>query len=306
MSIMLMKKGRNDICQPKSAVPNQQFACLLCGMIQVWTLTPNTCCFADEPVTTESKREPISTDRPDFTESTSVVGWRILQIEAGYTFTKDRENDERWTDHTAPELLLRIGIHELVEFRLGWDGYSTTELNTFRSNDNGRSRDRQTHIDGSTDLLAGFKFHLIDQDGGIPDLGVIVETTIPIGTREKTSGDVEPEVKWLWAYDLTERWSIAGNINFAVPTSEDGRFFQTASSVAVGYAVNDWLGAYVEYFGFYPGERGGDCTHYANGGLTFGLNPDVQFDVRAGWGLNEQADDFFAGIGMACRINFGD
>ncbi len=306
MSIMILHWRQVDFRQLKFPVQNQRSACLICAMALAWSATPNSQCFADESATTEAKREPLTTDRPDFTESTSVVGLRVLQIEAGYTFTEDRENSERWTDHTAPELLLRIGIHELVEFRLGWDGYSTTELNTFEPNDNGRTRDRQTHIDGSTDLSAGFKVHLIDQDGGIPDFGVIVETTIPIGTREKTSGDVEPEVKWLWAYDLSERWSIAGNINFAVPRSADGRFFQAASSVAVGYAVNDWLGAYVEYFGFYPDDRGSDCAHYANGGLTFGLNPDVQLDIRAGWGLNEQADDFFAGIGMACRINFGD
>ena len=250
--------------------------------------------------------QPIVTDRPDFTESTSVVGSKVFQIEMGYTFTSDREGQERLTDHTAPELLLRIGIHDKVELRLGWEGFSATEFNERVRNDVGRTIDQQSHSDGATDLSLGFKVHMLDQDGLNPDFGVIVALSVPTGSRDKTSGDVVPEVKWLWAYDLSDRWSLAGNINFAVPTSEEGRFFQTASSISLAYGVNDWLGAYVEYFGFYPADRGTDCAHYANGGLTFGINPDLQFDIRAGWGLNEEADDFFAGVGMAYRVPFGE
>lgn len=253
-----------------------------------------------------SLREPMRTDRPDFTEGTSVVGPRILQIEAGYTFSTNRENGVRTTDHTAPEILLRIGIHESIELRLGWEGFSATETSFSERNDVGRTVHRQSHSDGATDISVGFKFHLFDQDGVIPDFGVIIETSIPAGSRDKTSGDVDPEIKWLWAYDLTDRWSLAGNINVGTPSSEKGRFFQAASSIAVGFAVNDSVGAYVEYYGFYPDDRGTDCAHYANGGLTFGINPDLQFDVRVGWGLNEQADDFFAGIGLAQRIPFGN
>lgn len=248
----------------------------------------------------------METDRPDFTEGTSVVGKGMLQIEAGYTFLEDREGKERFTDHTAPEALLRIGIHDRVELRLGWEGFSTTEVNRFERNDVGRTVDRQSHSDGASDMALGFKVHLLDQEGWIPDFGVIGEVSLPVGSREKTSGDVDPEVKWLWAYDLSERWSLAGNVNFGVPTSEHGRFFQTSVSVAVGLSVTERVGAYVEYFGFYPDDRGSDCAHYANGGLTFLIHPDFQLDARVGWGLNEQADDFFAGIGMAYRVDFGD
>jgi hypothetical protein len=42
--------------------------------------------------------------------------------------------------------------------------------------------------------------------------------------------------------------------------------------------------------------------HYLNGGLTYLINNDVQFDVRVGWGLNEAAEDFFAGAGLSVRF----
>ncbi|MEP7117359.1 MAG: hypothetical protein ABI880_07250, partial [Acidobacteriota bacterium] len=36
--------------------------------------------------------EPISTDRPDYTESPTVVGARVWQIESGLLFDLDRQN----------------------------------------------------------------------------------------------------------------------------------------------------------------------------------------------------------------------
>ncbi len=55
-------------------------------------------------------KEPLITDRPDFTESTEAVPAGHLQLEAGYTFTFDREGTDRTRHHTAPELLFRIGL----------------------------------------------------------------------------------------------------------------------------------------------------------------------------------------------------
>ena len=39
-----------------------------------------------------------------------------------------------------------------------------------------------------------------------------------------------------------------------------------------------------------------------DGGFTLLLNNDVQWDVRAGVGLNDNADDYFAGMGLSLRF----
>ena len=38
------------------------------------------------------------------------------------------------------------------------------------------------------------------------------------------------------------------------------------------------------------------------GGLTFLIHCDFQVDWRVGFGLNEEADDFFTGVGFAWRL----
>jgi hypothetical protein len=169
-------------------------------------------------------------------------------------------------------------------------------------NDSGRLVRRGVHDDGATDMTVGFKRHILAQDGLRPELGIIGELSLPTGGRTKTSDDVDPQVKLLWSYELPADFSLSGNINFAVPTSEGERFFQTSASVSLGYSITKRIGSYLEYYGFYPNDRWTDCAHTVNGGFTFLITDNLQFDVRTGAGLNEEADDFFTGAGMAIRF----
>lgn len=246
--------------------------------------------------------EPLVTDRPDFTESTVTVPYGRAQIEAGYTYTYDSGDGVRFQDHTYPETLLRIGLVEDVELRLSWLGWSHSQ-ETFRfRNDAGRRIKTTERDDGGNDVSVGFKFHLWDQDGLVPDTGVIVEASMPTGAAGLTSGDVDPAVKLLWAYDLTDDLALAGNVNVATPTADAGRFFQSSASVSLGYGITDRLGTYVEYFGFYPNDRNTADAHFANGGFTYLITDNFQLDIRAGVGLNDEADDFFTGVGFAFRF----
>ncbi len=245
---------------------------------------------------------PLVSDRPDFTESAVTVPAGRVQLESGYTFTYDREKKVRVRDHTFPEFLLRIGLAPDLELRVGWEGWSSTETLFRTRTDAGRPITRTDHNDGATDPYLGAKIHVLEQRGWIPELGLIPAITVPSGSRSKTSADVDPQLGIPWAYGLTDRLSVAGQLNLVVPTSDGRRFFQTSASVSLGVQITDWLGAYVEYFGFYPNDRGTDCAHYVNGGFTFPITDDLQFDVRTGAGLNEEADDFFAGAGFVIRF----
>lgn len=246
--------------------------------------------------------EPLVTDRPDFTEATNTVPRGHVQLELGYTFTYDKEDKNRTTDHTLPEFLLRTGLNDWLELRIGWAGWSRTEDLFREKNDAGRTVTMTEIERGWNDLYLGFKTALCEQDGLRPALSLIPAITVPSGSTNKTSGDVDPEIKIAWGYDLTEDLALSGNLNFAMPTTETNhRFLQVANSISLARSFNDWLGGYVEYFGFYPNDRGSDCAHYVNGGLTFLVTDNLQFDIRVGKGLNEEADDIFAGAGMAIR-----
>ena len=252
--------------------------------------------------TPDPMAEPLVTDRPDFTESTEAVPAGHSQLEVGYTFTFDRESKDRLRDHTAPELLLRIGVFANFELRIGWEGYSWSENQFEGRTRGGRRVTREDWTQGANDLSLGFKYKLIEQDGLIPHFGVIGAITTPSGRAGVSSGDVDPEVVLLWAYDVTDSLAIAGNVGLAVPTDEGDRFFQNSASLSAAIAITDKLGGYVEYFGFYPNTEQSDAAHSVNGGFTYLIDNNFQIDVRIGTGLNEEADDFFTGIGFAWRF----
>ncbi len=246
--------------------------------------------------------EPLITDRPDFTESTVTVPRGRFQLEAGYTYTYDSGDGMRTQDHTYPEFLLRVGLDDDVELRLTWAGWSHMEEAFRERNDAGRRVKDRDRDDGGNDMNIGLKFHLIDQDCWVPDFGIIVDADVPTGAGGQTSGDVDPAVKFLWAYDLTDDLSLAGNINFAAPTSDTGRFFQASASLSLAASITDRLGGYVEYFGFYPSARGQGDTQFINGGFTYLITNNFQVDIRVGMGLNDKADDLITGVGFAWRF----
>lgn len=246
--------------------------------------------------------EPLVTDRPDFTESTLTVPRGRFQLEAGYTYTYDSGDGVRRQDHSYPEILLRVGLRDDVELRLTWAGWSHMEEVFRERNDAGRRVKVTDRDDGGDDMNIGLKIHLIDQDGWVPDFGIIVDADVPTGANGQTSGDVDPAVKLLWAYDLTNSLSLAGNVNFAAPTSDTGRFFQASASLSLAVAITERLGGYVEYFGFYPSERGQGDTQFLNGGFTYLITNNFQVDIRVGMGLNDEADDLFTGVGFSWRF----
>ena len=65
---------------------------------------------------------PINTDRPTFTPATTVVPAGRLQFESGFTFDYQQGTKSRTTAYDFPELAMRLGLTERVEFRTFWFG----------------------------------------------------------------------------------------------------------------------------------------------------------------------------------------
>ena len=286
-----------------SSNPMRRRGCaVLIASIAVSIATPAARAEQGEAQPTKLMSEALVTDRPDFTESTETISPGRSQIEAGYTFTYDREGEDRMREHTAPELLLRVGVIANFEIRFGWEGYAWTDSQFEGKTRGGRRVTRADWSQGSHDLSFGFKYKLADQDGLIPHFGIIGAITMPSGSPSVSSGDVDPEFLLLWAYDLTDSFSLAGNVGLAYSTDGGDRFFQTSGSISAAFSISDRAGAYVEYFGFYPNTERSDAAHTVNAGLTYLINNDFQIDCRIGVGLNEEADDFFTGVGFAWRF----
>lgn len=239
--------------------------------------------------------EPLQSDRPDFTEASTTVGLRRLQIEMGYTYIRDNSAAAETSAHSYPETLYRIGLFaEWLEARIGWNyGTNLTRENIVSS-----------VFDGGEDLYIGAKLALTEQDGWRPEMAVILQTNLPTGHTDVTSGEVEPGMNWLYGWDVTEVVAIGGSTQVNRAQDEADVFFaEFAQSMTINYALGDKLGGYTEWFAFFPAGSATDLPQqYFDGGFVYRVNNNLQFDIRAGVGLNDAADDFFAGSGSVIRF----
>ena len=239
--------------------------------------------------------EPLVTDRPDFTESSVTVGYGVAQLETGYTFTYDSEGDDRVSSHSFPESLLRLGMFaEWFEFRIDWN-YAVEQ------SDIGGVEDT---VSGAEDLGLGVKLALTPQDGILPETAIILQMTVPSGSSEFTANEVLPGFNYLYGWDINESWSTGGStaINNQTDDVTADSYTEFSQSWTVGYSWSDDVGSYAEWYVLAP--TSADTNHtqnYFNGGFTVLLNDNIQWDIRAGVGLNEAADDFFAGSGLSVR-----
>lgn len=239
--------------------------------------------------------EPLVSDRPDFTEASTTVGRGVVQLEAGYTYTFDRDGDDFDKEHSFPETLLRVGmLAEWFEFRIAYNHGSigSRELGVF---DNGA---------GGQDLYLGAKIGLTLQQGILPEMAIIPQMTVPTGHDRFTADRVLPGLNWLYGWDISDFLSCGGSTQVNKSVDDDGDSFTlVAQSFTFGYSLTERIGAYTEYFGLYP--SGASSTlpeNYFDGGFTYLVTNNLQLDVRGGVGLNRAAADYFVGSGFVVRF----
>ena len=235
--------------------------------------------------------ETITTDRPDFTEASSTVGAGVLQVEMGYTFSHDDSAGLTTESHSLPETLFRYGTPiDWLELRLA--------ANHLREHSGGGT------VSGAEDLYLGAKLGLTLQDGLRPEMSIIPQMTVPSGADGLSGNRVLPGLNWLYGWDINDFLSTAGSTQFnhAVDGGTGGPNTEWAQSWTVGYSLHDRVSAYTEWFVLIPHSAETTPTqHYANGGFTVLLSDDIQWDIRAGMGLNDAADDLFLGTGLSVR-----
>ena len=247
----------------------------------------------------EPVRERIETERHDFTQSTTVVGRGTTQVEFGYTFFQGSGETEVEDSHATPELLIRYGLTEKVEFRLRYN-----EVWQFGDED----------LSGSEDIHWAFKIRTSDQQGWRPESALEIRATAPTGGVDWSTDEVEFGLDYIYGWKISPRVEIYGSSGFSTnglgefafrPSAPaDEEFILYTQSVAIGTELTERCTAYTEFFGLFTDgfESDEERPVFFNVGLDYYLSDNVVLDVRAGTGLNADAEDLFFGMGGAFRF----
>lgn len=233
----------------------------------------------------------LVTDRPDQTESSSVVPLKSLQIETGFVMEKTETNSRKEQSFAYNTTLLRYGLLKNFELRLGIE-YLGDHIND-------QALSTQTKISGLSPLYAGFKVNISEEDGLKPELAVMGGLSLPF-----TAGDdyvstyTAAGLRFAVSHTLTDRFSLGYNlgVEWDGETAVPAYFY----SLALGVGISDNLGVFLESYGLIP-EAGG-ASHMVDAGFTWLVLTNLQLDVSGGLGLNENAFDHFVSCGLSYRI----
>jgi hypothetical protein len=234
-------------------------------------------------------KDPLITDRPDFTESAFVVGVGTLQLEGGGTYV-DFGSD---TVTTLPELLVRWGITRTVELRFLAPTYAWLDSSGDSSS-------------GFLSTAVGTKIALNDGDGdgfwGRTGAAVIVATTVPTGSSSVASSAWQPSATLSLAWDLARAVSLGTNLGWARPEDDSQRFNTLYASVAAGVGVARSTSVFFELIWFDRERARGPDTSTFQTGITYLLSPDLQLDARLARRLGSEGADLLFGIGASARF----
>jgi Putative MetA-pathway of phenol degradation len=234
----------------------------------------------------------LATDRPDFTEASSTVGRRVLQIESGYTYTFNNDGAGQSIAHSYPETLFRYGIlTDWLELRVG--------SNFFNLSNPGFSGS------GAEDLYLGFKIGLTPQEGILPEMALVPQMTVPTGADAVSANRVLPGFNWLYGWEISDLLSLyaSSQYNQSVDGGTSEIYAEWAQSATINYSLTEKFGGFTEWFAFFPTSADTEKSqYYFDGGIFYRFTQDVQWDIRSGVGLNDAADDYFVGTGLSLRF----
>jgi hypothetical protein len=258
-----------------------------------------------ESLTAEAVRPPeadeIETDRDSFTPATGTAGRQRLIAEAAYSFVDNRRLKET---HSVPELLLRYGLTDRVELRLGWNyevGGEGAEVTGAESGEGEAAR--LGRLVRETTLSYGLKLGLTEQSGWVPRSAIILQGFTPTGGSAGTSTATQLVATYAAGWELPNRWRFDAAVRYGTGSEKGDRFGTWAPSAVLRVPVGERWAVHGEYFGLFTTGRATNSTqHFFSPGVHCLVTPNLEVGVRLGWGLNDQSPRFFSNVGLGWRF----
>lgn len=223
----------------------------------------------------------IECDRPDQTETPTVVPHNHLQVESGFYFEKSSDLNRA----TLPACLIKYGIKDIAEFRFEIE--SPVDIHN-----------TETHI-GINPIAIGLKMKLCDEKNYRPKISIIAMSSIPIlATKKHIDIHPTPEIRLLIQKSLSSRISISSNVGVLW----SGESFTTTAlyTITSGFVIREKWGSYIELYGFVPVNQ--RSSNFFDGGITYTPKNNIMLDISSGISIDRQKPDWWVGTGISFRL----
>lgn len=235
---------------------------------------------------------PLSTDRPDQTESAHTVpkGW--FQVESNLvSFSRTRQAGERSDETSFCDFIFKYGVTHNTDLQIGW---APRLLH--------RSQDTQSVLigkkNGSGDLYLRMKTNLVGNDEGPYAMALLPWAKAPTATKGLGNQRWEYGLTINQEIDIGGGWELGSSIFLSMAvTDHQTRYFEPAFTLAIGRDLTEKIGFYVETYQGWLTDEGRYWQSSLDGGFTYLVTSDLKFDVGINWYYNAQeAINPFVGV----------
>jgi hypothetical protein len=211
-------------------------------------------------------------------------------------WTRDDQPGSRDDNILFGDTLVRIGVSDIIEARVGWTPFG-----------HDRMRD-ETGVDtanGVGDVSLGLKANLHNPDGSGLSIAALPYVTLPVGRSNIGAGDWGAGFLIPVTYELSDTVSLDLTPEIDAAVDEDGNGRHLAYSTAAGLAVK--LNKDFTLTGEVQALRDDDPEEHATQtlaalSLAWSATDDLQFDVFGAAGLNDHTPDARVYAGIARRF----
>jgi hypothetical protein len=236
----------------------------------------------------------IETDRNSFTFARVTPGANRLIVESSFSYINLTGQK---TTYSFPELLMRYGIGDRFELRLGWN-YEV-----------GRER-----VPGGGDIAGffganaqqqlyyGFKTVLSKQSGWVPGSAFFLQGHTPTGGPQSVS---QLRTGYVLGWTFPNRWSFDAAFRFGTDKDEDGSYRLWAPSAVLKTPLTEderWF-THVEYFSVITqGTENDTNMHFVDIGLHHLITPNIEVGAIVAFGPHSGGMNLLTncGIGIRC------
>ena len=192
----------------------------------------------------------------------------------------------------GPYPLLRLGVTPRLELRLGSDGFQS------ESREVGGARERHS---GSSDFEIGTKTRLLDDRRWVPAFSIIPGVSLPIGSRDFSSGGHDPFLMFCLGKELVKGFDATGNVNFRWDRGQGEAVVERGYSLSVGHKLPAELRGFWEIYRISPIADDERAHLVADTGVSRALGRNFQMDLAIGHTIGANTPSWIFTVGFAVR-----
>ena len=225
----------------------------------------------------------FTADRPGASTGPATVAHKVVQLEQGVQY----DGDGGAGVFTFSNTLLRYGLFDGVELRLGGDGFAYKPEGALQ------------YSPAFSGLSVGTKIKCFDGEGVIPAVSVLADFSIP---RTATGGfgvdNLAPSLYLLFENPVNEWLSIGYNVGAEWDGAQPAP--TTFAALCLGFSATERLGCFVESYNYFS--KFGN-VYAVDWGLNYMVTERVQLDFAANFDLCNPTQAWAVSFGVAWQIN---